>query len=69
MIIIKITIFLVLITALYEWVLKLFLQSNLKLQRKYNNKSLYPPRIIFASLRIFSIIGIIASATYFLFIR
>lgn len=69
MMIVKITIFLVLITAIYEWILKLFLQSNLKIRKKYENESLYPPRIICVLLRIFSIIGILASAIYLLFVR
>lgn len=69
MIIVKITIFLVLITGIYEWILKLFLQSNSKLRRKYNGKSLHPTRIVLAFLRLFSVVGILASAIYLLFIR
>lgn len=71
MIIVKITVILILITAIYMYFWEAWLKTNPKevfkmnLNREYLPKSGYP----LVPLIFFDVVGIIASAIYLLFIR
>ena len=68
MIIVKITMLLLVVTAVYIWSVKLYLKSNIEEAIRYEFKGYRPLyKILVAVLRILCVIGIIASAIWFLF--
>lgn len=70
MIIVKLTVLLIIATAIYTWCVKSYLRGNLKETLLYNKGEYMPKyKVVLALLRMFSIIGIFASAIYFLFFR
>lgn len=70
MIIVKLTVLLVVVNAIYIWCIRNYLSKNIGEALIYNREDYMPIyKIISALLNIFTIIGIFASAIYLLFFR
>lgn len=71
MIIVKITILLVMITAVYTWCVKAYLESNLAEAARYEFDDNYMPlyKTMVLILRILRLIGVFASVIWALFFR
>lgn len=71
MIIVKITVMLILITAVYVYLWESYIGVNPSEQRKLLNKNADMPRggYMVVMLTVVSVIGVFASAIYLLFIR
>lgn len=71
MIIVKITILLVMVTAVYTWCVKAYLDSNFEEALLYEFGHEYKPlyKIMVCVLRVLCVAGIFASAIWFLFFR